>query len=247
MRAERILILGGTREARELAAILTEEGFSVITSLAGVTGNPVLPVGETRRGGFGGATGLLRYLQSERIAAVVDATHPFAAQISAHAHEACGAARLPLIRLERPAWQPVEGDRWTRVFSAAEAAGVLASGARVLLTIGRKEVAPFLLRGDITGIARMIEPPSLALPPGWALLLQRPPFTVAAERQLIRDQAISWLVTKNAGGAETEAKLIAARELGLPVIMMERPAKPEVQAFATPKGLAGELNRLLFP
>lgn len=247
MQAKRILILGGTREARELAALLTEEGLPVITSLAGVTENPVLPMGAVRRGGFGGAAGLANYLESAGIGPVVDATHPFAAQISAHAHEACGAVHLPLYRLERPAWRPQQGDLWTGVPSAAEAAAALPPGARVLLTIGRKEVAPFMARGDIGGVARMIERPPEALPQDWTLLLERPPFSVESERTLMRRHSISWLVTKNAGGAGTQAKLIAARQMGVPVIMVERPAKPVVQAFATVSQMAAELRRLLSP
>lgn len=247
MRSRRILILGGTGEARALAALLAGEGHAVITSLAGVTENPLLPAGEVRRGGFGGAVGLASYLRQEDIAVVVDATHPFAARMSANAHAACAETGLPLFRLERAAWQAGEGDRWTHVSSMAKAAAMLPTGARVLLTIGRKELAPFLARGGIGGVARMIEPPPRALPPGWLLLLRRPPFSVASEMQLIQEHGVTWLVTKNAGGAETEAKLIAARKLGLPAVMVERPPKPEVQTFAGVEEMASLLCRLLSP
>lgn len=247
MQPRPILILGGTREARELAGLLTGEGLPVITSLAGVTENPVLPPGAVRRGGFGGVAGLAHYLDGEGIALVVDATHPFAARISAHAHQACSAAGLPLFRLERPAWRPQAGDRWTCVPSVAEAAAALPPGARVLLTIGRKDVLPFLERGDLGGVARMIERPPEALPQGWTLLLDRPPFSLAPERKLMREHAISCLVTKNAGGAGTEPKLIAARELGIPVIMVERPPKPEAQTFATASQMTAGLRRLVSP
>jgi precorrin-6A/cobalt-precorrin-6A reductase len=242
-----ILILGGTREARELAAMLVEQGFGVITSLAGVTENPLLPPGMVRRGGFGGAAGLARYLEDQSFALVVDATHPFAARISAHAREACAAAGLPLLRLERPAWRAGEGDRWTSVASAAEAAAAVPPGARVLLTIGRKDLFPFLARPGLTGVLRMIEPTPEALPQGWTLLLERPPFTLAAERQLMADQAITCLVTKNAGGEATAAKLAAARELAIPVIMVERPTGPAVRAFDTAAETAAETRRLLSP
>jgi precorrin-6A/cobalt-precorrin-6A reductase len=247
MPSERILILGGTRDARELAAALLARGFHVITSLAGVTADPVLPPGEVRRGGFGGAAGLANYLKSEGIAAVADATHPFAALMSANADAACRATGLPLLRLERPAWRAGPGDRWTSVTSAAEAAAVLPAHARVLLTIGRKEIAPFLVRQEVSGIARMIEPPQLEFPPPWTLLLERPPFTIEAERRLISDHAITWLVTKNAGGGTTEAKLVAAREAGIPVVMIERPAKPEVPSLASAHEFSAEIERLLSP
>jgi precorrin-6A/cobalt-precorrin-6A reductase len=247
MRRERILILGGTGEARELAPMLAAQGFSVITSLAGVTENPLLPEGEVRRGGFGGIAGLADYLRREGIAMVADATHPFARQMSVHAEQACREAGLPLLRLERRAWRPEAGDRWTSVSSVAEAATSLPRGSRALVTIGRKEIAAFLAREDISGLARMIEPPDLPLPAGWTLLLQRPPFGLAEERKLMGEHAITRLVTKNSGGAATEAKLVAARELGISVTMVQRPHKPEVQTFETAKELAAAARRLLSP
>jgi precorrin-6A/cobalt-precorrin-6A reductase len=247
MPGERILILGGTRDARELAASLIAEGFSVITSLAGVTADPLLPQGELRRGGFGGPEGLARYLRREGVAAVADAAHPFAARISVHAAEACRSEALPLFRLERPAWRPSHGDRWTMAESVMPAARLLPEGARVLLTIGRKEIGPFLAREDVSGVARMIEPPPLELPARWRLLLARPPFSVASERQLMQAHAITCLVTKNAGGSATEAKLQAARELEIPVIMVQRPVKPQVQTFAGAAELTAAARRLLSP
>lgn len=247
MPGKRILILGGTRDARALAADLIARGFPVITSLAGVTAEPLLPPGEVRRGGFGGAGGLADYLKAEGIVAVVDAAHPFAARISANADAACRAAGVPLRRLERPAWQPGTGDRWTSVASVEEAAAALPGGARVLLTIGRKEIMPFLAREDISGIARMIEAPGVSIPPRWNVLLDRPPFTPASERQLLREHAIGWLVTKNAGGQDTMAKLEAAREEGIPVIMVARPAKPEASTFVSLHELTADLERLLSP
>jgi precorrin-6A/cobalt-precorrin-6A reductase len=247
MPGERILILGGTRDARLLASALIAEGFCVITSLAGVTEEPLLPEGEVRRGGFGGPEGLARYLRKEGVAAVADATHPFAARISAHAAEACRAAGLPLMRLERPAWQATPADRWTMADSVAEAALLLPEGSRVLLTTGRKEIEPFLARPDVSGVVRMIEPPPVELPQRWRLLLARPPFSLASERQLMQEHAITRLVTKNAGGASTEAKLEAARELKIPVIMVRRPLKPAVQTFAGAKELAASARRLLSP
>ncbi len=247
MRPERILILGGTQDARALASALVDEGFSVITSLAGLTENPVLPRGEVRCGGFGGVQGLADYLRAEGIAAVADATHPFAQRMSEHAVAACRETGLPLLRLERPAWTAEAGDRWTMVASVAEAAAALPVGARVLVTIGRKEIAPFLAREDISGVARMIEPPMVEWPPRWRLLLQRPPFSVAEERRLMEEHAITRLVTKNAGSPATEAKLMAARALGISVLMVQRPVKPAVQTFETPRELAAAARRLLSP
>lgn len=247
MPVKRILILGGTRDARELAAALIARGFHVITSLAGVTTDPLLPPGDVRRGGFGGATGLADYLRSEGIHALADATHPFAARMSANADAACRDTGLPILRLERPAWRAGPGDRWTSVTSTTGAAAVLPMGARVLLTIGRREIAPFLGREDLSGIVRMIEPPDAEVPPGWSLRLERPPFTVASERQLMSDHAITWLVTKNAGGNTTETKLAAAREAGIPVVMVERPTKPQAPIFNSALEVSAECARLLSP
>lgn len=247
MPGERVLILGGTRDARQLADTLVAEGRDVITSLAGVTSEPVLPEGKVRTGGFGGISGLKSYLESNGIAAVVDATHPFAAQMSAHAAAACASLGLPLLRLEREGWTAGAGDDWTLVASAAEAAGALPAGARVLLTTGRKDLPPFFDRPDLSGIARMIETPPLDPPRGWHVLRERPPFTVAGEAALMANNGITHLVTKNAGGSATVAKLQAAQEAGIPVVMIDRPAKPEVPCFATIDNLMLVLRKLLSP
>lgn len=247
MPGKRVLILGGTRDARQIAASLVAEGYAVTTSLAGVTEKPLLPPGEVRRGGFGGVEGLAAYLSAERIAVVVDATHPFAAQMSAQAHEACGLKHVPLFRFERPAWTPTAGDVWGEAKDMAEAVDLLPSGARALVTIGRKEIAAFFLRPDITGVARMIEAPPQEAPPGWVVLLERPPFTVESEAALMARFGITHLVSKNAGGASTDAKLIAARQLTLPVIMVRRPAKPGNRVFSSEAELSGAMRRVLSP
>ncbi len=210
-----------------LAARLVADGHRVVTSLAGVTSNPALPPGEVRKGGFGGMEGLADYLKGERIDWLIDATHPFAAQISAHAHAAAGLAGVRLARLERPAWKAGPGDNWTSVGDVAEAVQALPAGAVALATIGRKEVTAFAGRSDITIVARMIEAPAMALPRNWRVVLARPPFSVDEERALMRGEKVTVVVTKNAGGPGT-AKLQAARELRLPVVMIERPAEPEV-------------------
>jgi precorrin-6A/cobalt-precorrin-6A reductase len=243
----RVLILGGTGEARRLAAELLEAGFVPLTSLAGVTSAPALPAGAIRSGGFGGARGLAAFLQAERFAAVVDASHPFAARISQHAAIAASTAAVPLLRLERNPWLPQPGDRWIRVPDAPAAAAALPAGARALVTIGRKEIASFFDRGEVSGIARMIETPACAVPENWMLLLQRPPYLHEAEAALMAGHRISHLVTKNAGGHETEAKLTAARQARIPVIMVERPVKPGVPTFSTSGELIAVLRGMLSP
>ncbi len=245
--SRRILILGGTSEARQLAAVLLARGFEVISSLAGVTDNPVLPDGPVRRGGFGGVEGLAAYFEAERIAAIVDATHPFAVQISAHAHAAAGVTGIPLLRLERPPWQAPDGDAWTVVPAVSAAVAALPAGARALVTIGRKEIGGFFARSDIGGVARMIEEQEQPAPAGWTVILQRPPFGIEQEKALITHHAITHLVTKNSGGTETEAKIVAARELGLPVIMIARPPKPDCETHASADELAQALAAKLLP
>lgn len=247
MRNRRILVLAGTREARDLAEALLEHGYDAVSSLAGVTRNPILPAGKVRLGGFGGVAGLVAFLKAEGFAAVVDATHPFAAQMSAQAHAACKESGVQLLRFERPAWKAIEGDDWTRVSSVAAAAAALPSGARAMVTIGRKEIAAFTSLTDVSGVARMIEAPALPLPDGWTVLLERPPFSVASEVCLFRDNCITHLVTKNAGGSATEAKLIAARHLRLPVVMVERPVKPDVPFFTDKRLLIQALQRVHSP
>lgn len=242
-----VLILGGTGEALELAAALEAEGISTLTSFAGVTRNPRLPCSAVRHGGFGGAEGLTRFLEAERIAAIADATHPFAARMSWNAQAAAEATATPLFRLERPAWKPERSDRWTNCASAEEAARALPKGARALLTIGSKDISFFLVRKDIAGVARMIEALEQQFPPQWQVILERPPFTVEAEMQLITHHAITHLVTKNAGGAATFAKIAAARALSLPVVMIARPAKPDTARFPTVKELIPAVRRVILP
>lgn len=228
----RVLILGGTSDARALAARLVAAGHDVTTSLAGVTSEPELPVGKIRRGGFGGAQGLADHLREGKFDALIDATHPFAARISAHAAEAARMASVPILRLERPAWKREDGDLWIDVPDAEAAASRLPSGARVLLTIGRKGIAPFLARGDLGGIVRVIEPPDGASKAGWRFEVARPPFAIKAERAMMVREKITHLVSKNAGGELTRAKLVAARELRLPVVMIARPPKPDIKCVA---------------
>ena len=239
---KRILVLGGTSDANVLAKELLKSGFDVVTSFAGVTKNPVLPEGEVRVGGFGGEDGLYDYLKAEGFAALADATHPFAAQISRHGFNAAERAGIAYLRLERAAWTPLPADNWISVPTNGAAVAALPDGARVLLTIGRKEIAAFLAREDLSGVVRMIEKPPFELPPYWALVLARPPFSVEAERELLAFHKITHLVTKNAGGKLTVAKLMAARAQRIPVVMIERPQKPLTSAFGSASALVAALS-----
>lgn len=247
MPRDRILILGGTRDAREIADALAASGRPVVSSLAGVTAQPLLPAGEVRIGGFGGVSGLKSYLESAQIALLIDATHPFAARMSAQAFEACRDTGVLLLRFERAPWSAQPGDDWTTVKSAAEAVAALPPGARVLLTTGRKDLDTFFQRADVSGIARMIELPPANPPGNWTVLRERPPFTVAGETTLMVEKAITHLVTKNAGGSATEAKLQAARKLGIPVVMIARPAKPEAPCFGALDNLMVVVEGVLSP
>jgi precorrin-6A/cobalt-precorrin-6A reductase len=197
----------------------------------------LLPAGRVRIGGFGGPDGLARFIREESIDIIADATHPFAAQISAHGYAAAQNCRIRYVRLERPAWQAQAADAWTSVTNAGEAAAMISFDARVLLTIGRKEISPFVARHDLSGVIRMIEPPEHPPPARWKLMLARPPFTAEQEKALMRAHDITVLVTKNAGGANMAGKLQAARELKVSVVMIGRPPKPPSETAATPEEL----------
>lgn len=227
MRHKRILILGGTSDARALAAQLLQAGYDTTTSLAGDTRNPEMPAGTVRRGGFGGVDGLIDHLLEQRFDALVDATHPFALRISSHAVAAARTAKVPLLRFERPPWQAEPGDIWIEAENIDAAVAALPAQSRVLLTIGRKEVMAFLSRQDLSGVIRTIEPPPVPPGPNWRLLVDRPPFSLESERELMAHEHISHLVSKNAGGEQTRAKLVAARMLGIAVVMVSRPRKPD--------------------
>lgn len=198
-----------------------------MSSLAGRVSDPVLPVGAVRIGGFGGVTGLRTWLVDNRIDLVVDATHPFAATMTAHAARATAQLGLPMIRLSRPGWTAGPDDRWYRVPDAATAARTAAGlGGRILLTIGRQGVGAFAGCTRSWFLIRAIDPPGPELPPHHEILLARGPFTVDEESELLARHRIDVLVTKDSGGAATAAKLTAARAAGIPVVMIDRPAVP---------------------
>ena len=227
----RLLILGGTGEAVALAARAVEvRGLEVVTSLAGRTSHPAIPKGMLRVGGFGGRSGLAAYLKDARIDMVVDATHPFATRISRHASEAALGAKLPFLMLVRPPWIRHGGDRWIEVDDMREAALALAEhGKRVFLTVGRQELDCFAGLKDTWFLVRLVERPVAAVPFTQSeIVTGRGPFTVDAEQSLMTRHRIESLVSKNSGGDSTYAKIVAARALGLPVVMVRRPALPDV-------------------
>jgi precorrin-6A/cobalt-precorrin-6A reductase len=235
--AKRLLILGGTEEARRLAAVAIMhfgDALAVTTSLAGRTQSAAPVAGALRRGGFGGAAGLTEYLRTESIDFVIDATHPFAARISAAATTACQNAGVPLLAVARPQWQRAPGDNWIEVAAAAEAAALLPQyGRRVFLTIGRSDLDAFARVAGVYFLVRLIEPPAAPLPLDCEVILGRGPFTFENERIIIARHAIDLLVTKASGGTATAAKLAAARAAGIPVLLLRRPTGPDGTSVAT--------------
>jgi precorrin-6A/cobalt-precorrin-6A reductase len=234
-----VLVLGGTGEARALAAALDGgaggDGVRVISTLAGRIADPHLPAGEVRIGGFGGPDGLAAYIEAEAVDAVVDATHPFAERMSWSAVQACSQTATRLLRLERPPFARDPAIDWREVGSLDEAAALLPrAGRRVFLTTGRQGLAAFAGVSGAFFLIRCVEAPDLAaLPSDRTVLLDRGPFTLAGELQLIERHALDVLITKDSGGAMTQAKLAAARERGLPVIVVARPPRPAAEAVQT--------------
>ncbi len=229
---ERVLILGGTEEARALATALAASGRAEpVTALAGRTADPAPVAGTLRSGGFGGPDGLAEHLRAGRYAAVIDATHPFARQISAHAATAARAAGTPRLALVRPAWRPADSDRWIEVDDEDAAAAALAGlglpeGAVVFLALGRQRVAAFATVPGLRFVLRTVDPVEPPWP-GCRMLVGRGPFEPGAERALLARERVAVLVCRNSGGASGRAKLDAARALGLPAVMIRRPPPPE--------------------
>ncbi|MEU2738434.1 cobalt-precorrin-6A reductase [Streptomyces sp. NPDC007095] len=223
-----VLVLGGTTEARRLAAELAARpGVRVTTSLAGRVSRPGTLDGDVRVGGYGGEDGLARWLREHRVDAVVDATHPFAAGITANAARAAAATGIPAVVLRRPGWTPGPDDRWHWAGSLPEAAALLPSlGRRVFLTTGRLGLAAFAHLSELHFLVRTVEPPEPPMPQDMEVLLARGPFTPDDEKTLLRAHRVDVLVTKDSGGEATAAKLTAARDLALPVVVVRRPPLP---------------------
>jgi precorrin-6A/cobalt-precorrin-6A reductase len=232
----RILILGGTTEARQLAERLAPRADLFVTvSLAGRTSAPAPQAVPVRAGGYGGAQGLAEYLAAERVDVLIDATHPYAASISVNAAAAATLARVPLLALRRPAWVPRPGDDWTEVADPLAAVQALGpSPRRVFLALGRGEIGCFARAPQHSYLVRSVEPvdPPLAVPHA-IYVTGRGPFTEADDRGLLRMHAIDVVVAKNSGGNATYGKIAAARALGLAVILLRRPALPEAPAVET--------------
>lgn len=230
----RILVLGGTSEGRQLADLMVTAGLDVVTSLAGRVARPRLPRGEVRIGGFGGPDGLAHWIRENGVSAVIDATHPFAETISASAAAATREVGTPHLRLHRRPWSPQPDDDWIIVSDMADAARVIRERfRRPMLTVGRQGLGAFAGDTRSSYLIRCVEPPTGALPHRYLLVLDRGPFGADSERTLMSRHRIDVLVTKNSGGEATEAKLEAARELRIPVIMVDRPAAPEAETVHT--------------
>jgi precorrin-6A/cobalt-precorrin-6A reductase len=241
-----ILILGGTTEARQLAERLKAmQRFRLELSLAGRTKSPVAQPVPVRVGGFGGAEGLAAYLKVQGFDLLLDATHPYAARISANAAKASQLSGVPLIALRRPGWQRQEGDRWIEVDSVDAAVQALGEApVRAFLALGRQELLPFEAAPQHAYLVRSVDPvePPLELP-DVTYLTARGPFREADERTLLRESRIDVIVSKNSGGSASDGKIAAARALGLPVVMIRRPLLPDVSSFETVQALAAHVDQ----
>ena len=247
----RVLILGGTGEAIAIARMLHSEmadQVDVISALAGVTQSPAPIPGTVRIGGFGGVDGLAEYIRAERIDVLIDATHPFAAQMAGQVHAAAERTSTPRLKIIRPMWRRDPRDRWIEVPDLAAAAATIprVKARRVFLTVGGRSLQPFEDMPDVWFLARMTDaPPS---PPPLAnadYVIARGPFQTDAEIALMRTHAIDLLIAKASGGAATEAKIHAARALDIPTVIIRRPPSPPGDAVADAEGALAWLNRLL--
>lgn len=238
-----ILILGGTGDAHRIALELQSAGIDFTVSLAGATKRPTRRSYPVRTGGFGGVEGLAKYLEDYKVTGMVDATHPFAQNISESAVEAARKTGVPMVRYLRVDWDVSDVSACQFVQDLDEAARILPSGARAFLTVGGNSLKPFVSRPDVWFLFRGVEPMENPFSQGEALV-QRPPFTLQSEIALMKEHAITHLVTKNAGGEQTRAKIDAAKELGIPVIMVERPVLPVVEDSSTVLGILRWIEQL---
>ena len=222
--SDKILILGGTSEAAALAFELVKKGINVTTSLAGRTKVPEPVSGKTRIGGFGGAEGLANWLNENDITKVIDATHPFAKQISRNAVEATGIAKIPIEIYHRAPWEKTARDNWHEVTNLADAAAAIPKGAHVFLALGSQHLQPFQNREDVYFLIRMVDEPLTPLVfPDHSLIIGKPSKNWQDEAQLLNDNTISHIVCRNSGGIGGFGKIEAARQLQLPVIIIGRP------------------------
>jgi precorrin-6A/cobalt-precorrin-6A reductase len=229
-----ILVLGGTAEARQLATALVTQGVDVISSLAGRVSTPNIPAGRVRVGGFGGAGGLANFLRREHASAVVDATHPFAARITKNVVDAASITGTPLIRLERPGWgEHPHAKRWTWVSDSAAARAAADSACRPFLTTGRQSLLDFAAWADRDVLVRLVDLPATSLPQRWNVILSRGPYSYEDEHAILTEHAIDAILTKDSGGTHTVAKLDAADDLGIPVVIIARPQPAPVPLLRT--------------
>ncbi|MRU14433.1 cobalt-precorrin-6A reductase [Roseovarius sp. A21] len=229
-----LLLLAGTGEAQAIAKGLAERGIAAIASLSGATRSPRALDLPTRVGGFGGADGFRAYLDEAGITAVLDATHPFAHRISHRTATICGEKNIPYCQVLRPEWQPEPGDDWTFLENEAAAAGHITPGATVFLATGRQGLDRFANLSGCRLICRVIDPPDRDFPfPNGRFLIGRPPFSLEDEVRVFTDLGVEWLIAKNAGGAASRTKLMAARELGIKVAMINRPPQPDTPKVRT--------------
>jgi len=242
--ARNLLILGGTTEATALCNRLAALGVRGILSLAGRVARPKRQSLPMRVGGFGGVAGLRDYLHATGITHVIDATHPFASQMSHNAAAACAAAGVPMVALSRPPWRAQDGDRWQHVPDIEGAARALEGPARrVMLAVGRMHLADFAPNQQHFYLLRLVDPPDIALPfPHAEVIVDRGPFTADSDAALMRAHKIDLVVSKNAGGTGAVAKIDAARALGLPVLMIDRPAMPQRTEAADVGGVMAWLD-----
>ncbi|MEP3277777.1 MAG: cobalt-precorrin-6A reductase [Stappiaceae bacterium] len=247
MSVKRVLLLAGTGEARRLAMCLADRSdLDIVASLAGAVSKPaVLPV-KTRIGGFGGVDGLIRYLKDHKVDALIDATHPFSVQMKHHVDLAITETNIPVVHLIRPAWVAEAGDKWLNVGSLKQAAEVLPSGSRPFLSVGRREIGIFADKQNISPVARMIDPPiEGVLDQPITIILSHPQSDWRAEKELFLKHEITHLVTKNSGGEQSHAKLVAARALKVPVIMIDRPPLPAAPTLETVEATETWLHSVL--